>query len=248
MLEILSLSKSSWYYAKNKKPYTDKYSHLRRPLMEIAKKHPEYGYRRTASELAERGFLINHKVVEKLHRNWNLSVMKRVKKPKPNPIVKLLKEAGSKVNLLSRLREIDDLEVFYTDFTEIVYGKGQAKAQLMPIIDHSSKLAAGHALGKSANTDLAVKAWKKMKATLKKLGRKTEDIIIDGAKENVYMESFNGRFKVENRLIFLELDDFEELEKVVNNRIHYYNFVRKHSALGNKSPMKYLKEKGKLDL
>jgi putative transposase len=277
MLEILSLSKSSWYYAKNKKPYTDKYSHLRRPLMEIAKKHPEYGYRRTASELAERGFLINHKVVEKLHRNWNLSVMKRVKKPKPNPIVKLLKEAGSKVNLVSRLREIDDLEVFYTDFTEIVYGKGQAKAQLMPIIDHSSKLAAGHALGKSANTDLAVKAWKKMKATLKKLGRKTEDIIIhhdqdgvytgyrwlhevmlnskarlsyseDGAKENVYMESFNGRFKVENRLIFLELDDFEELEKVVNNRIHYYNFVRKHSALGNKSPMKYLKEKGKLDL
>jgi len=250
MLEILSVSKSTWYYAKNKKPYSDRYGNLRKPLMEIAKKHPEYGYRRTTSEIAERGFHINHKVVEKLHRHWNLSVMRRVKKPKLNPIVKLLKEAGSKVNLVSRLREIDDLEVFYTDFTEIVYSKGQAKAQLMPIIDHSSKLVAGHALGKSANTDLAIQAWKKMKTTLKKFGRRTEDIIIhhdqdgvytgyrwlhevmlnskarlsyseDGAKENVYMESFNGRF---------------------------YNFVRKHSALGNKSPMKYLKEKGKLDL
>jgi len=186
MLKILSLPKSTWYYAKNKKPYTDKYGNLRRPLMEVAKKHPEYGYRRTTSELAERGFLINHKVVEKLHWHWHLSVMKRVKKPKPNPIVKLLKEAGSKINLVSRLREIRDLEVFYTDFTEIVYGKGQAKAQLMPIIDHSSKLATGHALGKSANTDLAIKAWKKMKATLKRFGRRIEDIIIHHDQDGVY--------------------------------------------------------------
>lgn len=277
MLKTLSLAKSTWYYDKNKRGYKDKYSHLRKPLMDIAKKHPEYGYRRTTSELAERGFPINHKVVQKLHRHWHLSVMKRVKTPKPNPIVKLLKEAGWKINLVSRLREIDDLEVFYTDFTEIIYGKGQAKAQLMPIIDHSSKLVAGYALGKSANTDTAVKAWRQMKTKFKSFGRRIEDIIIhhdqdgvytsyrwlheimlnskarisyseDGAKENVYMESFNGRFKVENRMILWELDDFEELEKVVNNRIRYYNFTRKHSALGNKSPIKYLKEKGKLDL
>ena len=49
------------------------------------------------------------------------------------------------------LKEIDDLEVFYTDFTEIRYRRGLAKAQLMPIIDHRSKLAAGHALGESAD-------------------------------------------------------------------------------------------------
>jgi len=122
---------------------------------------------------------------------------------------------------------------------------------------------------------LALEAWNKAKHTLKRLGRKVEDIIIhhdqtgvylghrwlyqvvfkdearvsyseDRAKGNVYMESFNGRFKVENRIIFWEQDDFEELEKVVNDRIRYYNFIRKHSALGNKSPIKYLKEKGKL--
>jgi len=62
------------------------------------------------------------------------------------------------------------------------------------------------------------------------------------------MESFNGRFKVENRLIFWELDDITELKKVVDKRIRYYNFVRRHSMLGNKSPIKYLKEKGKLSL
>ena len=136
---------------------------------------------------------------------------------------------------------------------------------------------AGNDLGESADTDLALQAWKQTKTTLKRLGRRIEDIIIhhdqdgvyksyrwlrevvvsckarisyseDGAKGNVHMESFNGRFKVENRLIFWELDDITELKKVVDKRIHYYNFVCRHSTLGNKSPIKYLKEKGKLSL
>jgi len=245
--------------------------------MEIARLHPEYGYRRTTSELVEQGFVVNHKVVQRLHRHWHLSVIKRVRPPKPNPIRKLLKEAGSKINLVMHLKEIDDLEVFYTDFTEIVYRKGLAKAQLMPIIDHSSKLVAGHALGESADTELALQAWRRATATLKRLSRRIEDIIIhhdqdgvytghrwlnevivdskarisyseDGAKGNVHMESFNGRFKVENGLIFWELDDITELKKAVDKRIRYYNFVRRHSTLGNKSPIKYLKEKGKLSL
>jgi len=245
--------------------------------MEIARLHPEYGYRRTTSEHVEQDFVVNHKVVQRLHRHWHLSVIKRVRPPKPNPIRKLLKEAGSKINLVMHLKEIDDLAVFYTDFTEIRYRRGLAKAQLMPIIDHSSKLVAGHALGESADTDLALQAWRRATATLKRLGRRIEDIIIhhdqdgvytghrwlneviidskarisyseDGAKGNVHMESFNGRFKVENRLIFWELDDITELKKVADKRIRYHNFVRRHSTLGNKSPVKYLKEKGKLSL
>jgi len=68
----------------------------------------------------------------------------------------------------------------------------------------------------------------------------------NGAKGNVHMESFNGKFKTENHVLFWEQEDFESLEKVVKNRIRYYNQIRRHSALGNKSPIKYLKEKGKI--
>jgi putative transposase len=271
----LDISKGTWHYAQSRQEYEERYSHLREPLMEIARLHPEYGYRRTTSELAERGFAVNHKVVQRLHRHWHLSVIKRVRPPNPNPIRELLKEAGSKINLVSHLKEIDDLEVLYTDFTEIIYRRGLAKAQLMAIIDHRSKLAAGYALGESANTDLALQAWRRAKATLKRLGRRIEDIIIhhdqdgvytghrwlnevvvnskarisyskDGAKGNVHMESFIGRLKEENRLLFWEQEDLESLREVVNVRIRYYNRVRRHSALGNKSPMKYLKEKGNL--
>ena len=68
----------------------------------------------------------------------------------------------------------------------------------------------------------------------------------NGAKENVHMESFNGRFKEENRLLFWEQEDLISLKRVIDQRIRYYNRVRRHSALGNKSPMQYLREKGKI--
>lgn len=246
-------------------------------MFDIARTHPEYGYRRTNAELRERGFYVNRKVVERLHSFWDLAVIKRVRRPKESSIRKLLKEAGPKVNLVETLKEIDIFEVFYTDFTEIRYQKGNGKAQLMPIVDHASKLAVGHALGESADTELALKAWSRAREMLKRLGQKTEDLIIHhdqdgvyighgwlyqlavrdkvrvsysehGARGNVHMESFIGRFKVENRLLFWEQEDFESLAKVVNSRIRYYNFVRRHSALGNKSPIKYLKKKGKISI
>jgi len=63
------------------------------------------------------------------------------------------------------------LEVLYTDFTEIIFRRGQAKAQFMPIIDHKSKVVVGHAVGPSDDTDLALEAWRKAKRTLKSLGQ-----------------------------------------------------------------------------
>ncbi len=70
----------------------------------------------------------------------------------------------------------------------------------------------------------------------------------NGARGNVHMESFNGRFKEENRLLFWEQDDLLSLQTCINDRIRYYNHIRRHSALGNKSPMNYLKEKGILQV
>jgi putative transposase len=244
------------------------------PLMIIAERHPEYGYRRTTAELHDSGLMINHKVVERLHRQWNLSVMRRVRHPKPNPIARLLQKSGSKINLVARMGDdIGDLRVFYTDFTEIVFREGRAKAQLMPIIDHGSKLVAGYALGPNKDTDLALKAWRRAKKTIRALGRKIQDVIVHhdqdgvyishrwlaeimvkskarisysekGCKENVHMESFNGRFKGENRGLFWDQEDLESLKTVVEERIRYYNEERRHSALGHVAPMKYLKKKG----
>jgi len=104
-------------------------------LLEIAREHPEYGYRRISTELRAQGFYVNYKVIEILHSYWTL-----------------------KVNIISSLEKITDFDVLYTDFTEIRYRHGSSNAQFMAIIDYRSKLVIGHALGERANTDLALKA------------------------------------------------------------------------------------------
>ena len=41
-------------------------------MLEIARRHPEYGYRRTNAELRDRGIQVNRKVVARLHTSWDL--------------------------------------------------------------------------------------------------------------------------------------------------------------------------------
>ena len=244
-------------------------------MLEIAKDHPEYGYRRTSVELNEMGYPINRKVVSRLHNYWGLSLMRTTKRPKKSVIRALLQETGAFINLVAQLEEIDDFEVLYTDFTQIRYQRGYGKAQWISIIDHKSKLIFGHALGESSNTDLALKAWRMVRSSFRKLDQNIEGVIIhhdqdgvftghrwlhetavrdkvrvsfseDGAKGNVHMESFIGRFKDENRSIFWEQEDLYSLWEVVKSRVRYYNRQRRHSALEYKSPIKYLREKGKI--
>ena len=193
-------------------------------MLEIAKDHPEYGYRRTTVEFQELGDPINRKVVARLHNYWDLSLMRTAKRPKKGAVRALLHEAGSMINLVAQIEEIDDFEVLYTDFTQIHYQRGHAKAQWIPIIDHKSKVVLGHALAESPNTDLALDAWSMVRSSFKQLDLKIEEVIVhsdqdgvftghrwlretvlrardrasfsqDGAKGNVYMESFFDRSK-----------------------------------------------------
>jgi len=55
------------------------------------------------------------------------------------------------------------------------------KAFLMPIIDHVSK----YAVGENADTDLALKGWKKAKNMLRRLNVSIEGIIIHHDRETV---------------------------------------------------------------
>ena len=229
VLRALGLAKSSWYSWKRRRTDDDKYRELRVPLMVNAKRHPEYGHRQVMSELRESRRAVNHKAIERLHCHWNLSVMRRVQQPKPNPIAVLLKKSGSKINLVAQLGGgISDLGVVYADFPAVVYRRGRAKAQLMPIVDRGGDLVVEHALGPASDAELALEAWRRVIRTLKSLGRRI----------------VNGRFKGENRdLVFVE-EGLESLKRVVDKRIRYYNLDRKHAALGNLSPMAYLKKKG----
>ena len=268
-LGVLRLPRSTWYYQTGRRrSYEEKHGRLREPLETIAREHPEYGYRRTTTELREKhGKRTNHKVVQRLHLLWGLPLIRGTRRPRPSGIRRVLTAAGERANLVAGLDEIGPFEVAYTDFTELVYATG--KAQLIPIVDHRTKVCLGWALGPKAVTELALAAWEVAARTLRRLGRSPRGMIVHhdqdpvftsygwtgrllltegarvsyalrGAKDNPEMEAWNSRFKNENRSLFLEAKDVRELRGVVAERMDYYNGERRHSALGNQAPLAFV--------
>ena len=140
----------------------------------------------------------------------------------------------------------------------------------MPIVGLVSKVVFGWAIGNRENTELALKAWAKVKLAIKKF-RKTKGFIVHhdqgpiytsyrwlrqlvvkdrikisytlrGFKDNEEMESWNSRFKTENKSLFLDCETLEELEHTIRRQVNYHNAKRRHSALGNLAPLKFLQD------
>ncbi|MGH8568543.1 MAG: IS3 family transposase [Gammaproteobacteria bacterium] len=267
-LAALGLPRSTWYYQRQRSPYAEKYRPLRPRLEAIARAHPEYGYRRATAELREAyGARINHKVVQRLHQLWELPLLRGTRPPRPSGIRQALTVAGARANLVAGLAAIGPFEVVYTDFTALRYATGTA--QLIPLLDHATKVVLGWAVGPQAVTALALAAWTRARAQLRRLGRTPAGVIVHhdqdpvftgygwtgqlllrdgarlsyalrGAKDNPEMEAFNSRFKTENRSLFLDARDLTELTGVVAERVRYYNRERRHSTLGNQAPLTYI--------
>jgi putative transposase len=268
-LAAIGLPRATWYHrVAHPHPYEERHAHLRASLERIAVEHPEYGYRRTTTELGERlGVTINPKVVRRLHQCWGLPLVRRTQRPRPSGLRQVIVAAGNRVNLIAELEEIAPLAVLHTDFTELVYAAG--KAQLMALVDHTSKVIPGWAVGAHADTALALRAWTAAKHWLRRHRWAVTGIIVhhdqdsvytgygwtghlvlrdhvrlsyalDGCRDNTEMESFHSRFKTENRSLLLDASSLAELERIVGERIDYHNRRRRHSALGNRAPFVYL--------
>ena len=251
-LAALELPKSTWYYHQRQKvDYEEKYARLRPVPEEIAREHPEYGYRRTTTELHETyQEQVNHRVVQRLHQVWGLALLRTTRAPRPSGIRQIIVAAGERINLLAQLEEIEPLDVLHTDFTELRFAGGTQEAFLMPIVGHASKVAFGWAVGESANRALALAALQRARETLQQLGLQPAGIVmhhdqdpvytsyawtgwlllgdqlqlsysLDGARGNTEMESFISRFKNENRSLLLDAPAIEVLEQVVNMRMRY---------------------------
>ena len=110
----------------------------------------------------------------------------------------------------------------------------------------------GWTVGAAANTELALAGWKDASHGLESFGCEPSDVIVHhdrdpvftsygwtgkvliddgsrlsyalgGASDNPEMESFFGRFKVENRSLLTDAETLTDLVAVVDDRIAYYN-------------------------
>jgi putative transposase len=216
------------------------------------------------------GHHVNHKVVQRLLRQRDLCLMRSIRRPKPSGVRWAIHSAGERANLVAQMDRIELFQVTYTDFTELRFAGGSHKAYLISIVGHTCKMAYGWAVGATADMALGLRAWERAKDTLRQLGvcyagmilhhdqdpvftgyEWAAQVLLDdgvrlsyalrGAKDNPQMESFHSRFKAEGHSLFLDAWTLPELAAVVDERMHYHNRQRRHSALDYLPPLAYIK-------
>ena len=116
-----------------------KFFRQRKKKMErVWERHPDKGYAEVNSYLRycvpelreEYSIDVNHKVIERLLRIWDLVILRSIHPPKPSSVQQAIADAGEYANLVAQLEEIALFQVVYTDFTELRYADGQRKASI----------------------------------------------------------------------------------------------------------------------
>ena len=268
-LRALSLSKGTWHPRQHRKSQAEKDAPLKARVIEVIEEHPDYGYRRILEDLTEvYAMEVNHKRLRRRLATYELGLRRCLPAVKPSAVSKLLQRVGSAKDLIKG-RTFGILEVFSTDFTEVLYAEGRKKAYLMTLLCIESRWAGGWAVGPSRRRTLALEALDRLKERLQGFGRSLEAVIIhhdqdgvytshawlhrvlieergrlsyaeNGAKDNPWIESFWGRFKTENGELLLQAETLREVTEIINEKMSYYNGSRRHSALAYKRPAEVL--------
>ncbi|VHE83969.1 transposase [Streptococcus pyogenes] len=148
LLEILDLPRSTYYYQVKRLAQGDKDIELKHVIREIYDEHKgNYGYRRIYLELRNRGFVVNHKKVQRLMKVMGLAV--RIRRKRKYSSYK--GEVGKKAdNLIKRHFEgSKPYEKCYTDVTEFALPEG--KLYLSPVLDGYNSEIIDFTLSRSPN-------------------------------------------------------------------------------------------------
>jgi len=246
---------------------------LKPKVVTIIGDHPAYGYRRIRPDLeAAAHEVVNSKRLRRLLKQWDLALHRTISRPKPSMVKQILDDAKGHLNLAVGL-EAEPLELLSTDFTEIRFDQGRRKTHLIAMIDVGSDWVPGWAVGLSANGTLALECWEEVGKAYAQFGRDMAGVMVHqdrdpvftgydwlralvldagvlisyserGARDNPWIESFWSRFKGENASLFIEARDLRDLRTLIDRQMKYYNRQRRHSSLGNRPPLEYLKSEG----
>ena len=221
---------------------------LREDVVKVARRFGRYGYRMVTGMLRTKGWVVNHKRVERIWRQEGLKVPK--KQPRRG---RLWLTDGSCIRLRPlyrhhvwaydfvadrthdgrRLKMLTVLDEYSRECLAIVVAR---RLQSDDVLETLSELFAEH--GPPANirsdngpefTATVVREW------LRQLGVKTLFIEPGSPWENGYNESFNGTLgdEVLKREIFYSL---EEAKVLIEQWRREYNTIRPHSSLGYRPP------------
>jgi len=233
-------------------------------IRELFQEHKgRYGYRRIHSELRKRGYVINHKKVQRLMKALGLMCAKFTRKSRYRSYKGTVgKVAKNRLN--RRFKTSIRLQKVVTDVTEFKCTEGQ-KLYFSPIMDLYNGEILSFGLTKKPTLDLVLKPLNQVITIMKKDARYRTTIHSDQGwhyqhqrwvstlkenkiyqsmsrkatcADNAAMENFFGIMKQE--MYYGEvLVDFEILKQRIKAYVEYYNTKRIKQKLAGLSPVQY---------
>ena len=150
LLKIIKLARSTYYYHLKQLNQEDKNQAVKNEIEAIYTEHKgNYGYRRITLELRNRGFIVNHKKVQRLMKIMGLSARIRKKRKYSSYHGEVGKKAA---NIIQRQFEAEKpMEKCYTDITEFSIPTSNQKLYLSPILDGYNSEIIAYTLSSSPN-------------------------------------------------------------------------------------------------
>ena len=263
LLKIIRLARSTYYYHLKQLDQTDKNQTIKAEIQAIFTEHKgNYGYRRITLALRNRGFVVNHKKVQRLMKALGLSARIRRKRKYSSYQGEIGKKAE---NLIRRQFEASKpMEKCYTDVTEFAIPASSQKLYLSPVLDGFNSEIIAYNLSTSPN--LAQVKMMLEQAFTEKYYENTilhsdqgwqyqhdfyhhflEDKGIQqsmsrkgNSPDNGMMESFFGILKSEMFYGYEKtFKSLNQLEQAIVDYINYYNNKRIKVKLKGLSPVQY---------
>ncbi|MCY7105374.1 MULTISPECIES: IS3 family transposase [Streptococcus] len=263
LLETARLARSTYYYQLKQLDGVDKDQELKTEIQAIYNDHKgNYGYRRIHLELRNRGYLVNHKRVQRLMKVLNLQAKMRQKRKYSSHKGDVGKKAD---NLVQRQFEASrPMEKCYTDVTEFAIPNSTQKLYLSPVLDgFNSEIIAYH-LSTSPNLEQVKsmlkqaftenyyentvlhndQGWQYQHASyhqfLESKGIQASMSRKGNSPDNGMMESFFGILKSEMFYGYEKaFQSLKQLEQAIVDYIDYYNNKRIKGKLKGLSPVQY---------
>lgn len=243
LIEVSGLPRSTYYYYAKSRTNPDKHSEIKEQITSIyAENKGRYGYRRITSELHNRGYVINHKTIQRLMKQLGIVCLVRMKK------YKSYKGEVGKIapNLLEQdFKATAPNQKWVTDVTEFsLFGQ---KIYLSPILDLCSSDVISYVISDRPALSMAIsmlekafdqiedgsnlilhsdQGWQyqhrhyqrmlKAKGVRQSMSRKGNCL------DNAVIENFFGLLKSE--LLYLqEFDSIEHFKAELIEYLDYYN-------------------------
>lgn len=257
LIEVSGLPRSTYYYYAKGRTDPDKYSDIKKQITSIyAENKGRYGYRRITSELHNRGYVINHKTVQRLMKKLGIVCWVRMKK------YKSYKGEVGKIapNLLEQnFKATAPNQKWVTDVTEFsLFGQ---KLYLSPILDLCSSDIVSYTVSDRPTLSMAIsmlekafyqvedgtnlilhsdQGWqyqhKHYQRMLKSKGVRQSMSRKGNCLDNAVIENFFGLLKSE--LLYLqEFDSIEHFKAELIEYLDYYNNRRIKAKLKGLPPV-----------